>query len=496
MSSSSIRRWFPVALVIVCYFLLGYARVVSTTPWNDEAWYSSPSWSLIHNGTTGTPLLETAGMFWKGINYRTYWVVPLQLFVQVPWFKVFGYSLLSARFFAMSWGLVGLVSWGFIVKRFTGNALMGFWTMLLLAVDYQFVSQMALDRMDAMSLGLASLAVLSYLELREKNLPAAVLLSQTCVAACGLTHPTPGIPIFCGVLFLALYYDRSRLGWKLPLLAVIPYLVFAAGWYWYISAAPDLFRAQFLGNVTDIDRLGGFHDPLRAIRREIRRHADMGGFAPGMNSLYRIKILSVLVYLTAAISLLLNREARRDPGIRPLLGLWLVYLIVMTFYDNTKDVKYGVHLVPVYDAVVAVWLVRMWHGTAVRRWIAVTAAAVFFFVNAGGLLYTSFRDDYHKAFLPAADFLKAHAQPNDLILAGSEFGFPMGFDRNIVDDDAFTANSHKTPVFIVMSPNYQLTMVHNRAALPKLAKFTEDLLQNYRRVYSKNGYDIFELRSH
>jgi hypothetical protein len=493
--SSLVRRWLPVAAVILCYFLLGFGRALSTSPWNDEAWYSSPSWSLIHYGTTGTPLLETAGQFWRGINLRTYWVVPLQFFVQVPWFKLFGFSLLSARFFALTWGLVGLASWGFIVKRVTGNSSMAFWTILLLAFDYQFVSQMALDRMDAMSLGLASLAILSYLELRERHLAAAVLLSQTCVAACGLTHPTPGIPVLCAVLFLAVYYDRSRIGFKLLLLAALPYLIFGAGWYWYISAAPDLFRAQFLGNVTDIDRLGGFRHPLLAILREIRRHADMGGFAPGMASLYRIKILSVLVYIIAAISLLASREARRDPGIRPLLGLWLVYVVVMTFYDNTKEVKYAVHLVPIYDAVVAVWLIWIWQHRLAQRWLAVTAAAVFFFVNAGGLLYTSYRDDYHRIYLPVADFLKSHAKSSDLILAGSEFGFAMGFDRNMVDDERLTYSSRKTPDFIVVSPNYQGFIDADRRTWPAAYSYIQNLLaESYAPIYSQNGYTVFERR--
>jgi hypothetical protein len=494
MSRGALRRWLPV-LVVVCYLLLGFGRAISTSPWNDEAWYSSPSWSLIHNGTTGTPLLETAGQFWRGINLRTYWVVPLQFFVQVPWFKVFGFSLLSARCFALSWGLVGLVSWGFIVRRFTQNDVMALWTMLLLAFDYQFVSQMALDRMDAMSLGLASLAILSYLELRERHLAAAVLVSQICVAACGLTHPTPGIPVLCAVAFLAVYYDRSRISVKLLLLAAIPYLIFGAGWYWYISAAPDLFRAQFLGNVTDIDRLGGFRHPLHAVIGELRRHAGMGGFAPGMASLYRIKILSVVIYIVAGISLLFTRAARRDPGIRPLLGLWLVYVVVMTFYDNTKEVKYAVHLVPVYDAVVAVWLIWIWQQRRAQRWIAVAVAAIFFAVNAGGLLYTSYRDDYHKAYLPVADFLKSHAKSSDLILAGSEFGFAMGFDRNMVDDERITYSSHKTPDFIVVSPNYQSFIEADRRNWPAAYHYIESLLaQRYTPIYSQNGYTIFERR--
>jgi hypothetical protein len=147
MRLHGINRWLLVFGVALSYWLLGLGRSLNTIPWSDEAWYSSPSWSLIHRGTTGTPLLETVGEYWRGINLWTYWVVPLQFFVQVPWFKVFGFSLLSARLFALTWGFVGLISWAFIVRRFTGNAIMGFWTFLLMASDYQFVSKVALDRM-------------------------------------------------------------------------------------------------------------------------------------------------------------------------------------------------------------------------------------------------------------------------------------------------------------------------------------------------------------
>jgi Dolichyl-phosphate-mannose-protein mannosyltransferase len=495
MQPSGLRRWAPIAAVIACYLLLCLGRALTTTPWNDEAWYSSPSWSLIHYGTTGTPLLETTGKFWRGINQRTYWVVPLQFFAQVPWFKVFGFSLLSARFFASAWGLVGLLSWGLIVKRFTGNPLMGFWTMVLLAVDYQFVSQMSLDRMDAMSLGLASLAILSYLEFRENNLTLAVLLSQTAVAACGMTHPTPGIPVMFAVAFLAIYYDRRRIGIKLLLLAAVPYLILGGGWYAYISAAPDLFRAQFLGNVTDIDRLGGIHHPLHAIIAEFGRYTGMGGFTPGAPPLYRIKILSIAIYLIAAVGLLLNRETRQDPGIRPLLGVWLVYVLMMTFYDNTKDPKYGVHLVPVYDALIAVWFVWIWQHRPKQHWIPIAAAAIFFTVNGGGLLYSIKKDDYHRAYLPVAQYLKDHAQSGDLILAGSEFGFALGFDRNMVDDSDFTYRSHKTPEFVVMSPNYRAFTESHRRSDPALYNFEQKLLtESFQPVYTIPGYVVFERR--
>jgi hypothetical protein len=479
-----------VLLVLVCYFLFGLGRAFTTTPWNDEAWYSSPSWSLIHRGTTGTPLLETAGQFWQGINSRTYWVVPLQFFVQVPWFKAFGFSLLSARLFALSWGWIGICCWGLFVRRLTRCSTIGVYAMLLLATDYQFVSQTALDRMDAMSLGLASLGLLAYVELRERHLSGAVFVSQCFVAACGLTHPTPAIPAFCGVVFLALYYDQARITWELFFLATIPYWIFAAGWWWYIRADPQMFYVQFVGNVTSLDRLGGFAHPLQAVLGEVRRHIDMSGFAPRMSPFYKVRSLAVVIYLVAAASLLLSKSTRRDPRIRPLLGLWLVYVASMTFYENTKEVKYAVHLVPVYNAVVAVWLVSIWHKR-VNRWVPILAAFVFFLVNTGGLIYTTLKDDYHKEYLPVADFLKSHSDYRDLILAESKFGFAMGFDRNIVDDVQFGFTSHKRPRYIVLGPRYEVFTESYRHASPLLFDFIQTLLaRSYEEVFRNRDYKV------
>ena len=146
LNSTRSRSWWLLLLgILILYLGLATGRALSTQPWNDEAWYTSPSLSLIKNGTTATPLLEPVGHFWKGIDQRTYWVVPLVFYEQVPWFEIFGFSLLSARLHAMAWGLVALFSWGWIVHKLTGDRAMAFATMAALACDYQFVSQTALS---------------------------------------------------------------------------------------------------------------------------------------------------------------------------------------------------------------------------------------------------------------------------------------------------------------------------------------------------------------
>lgn len=488
------RTWLLLVGIVVVYFSLTFARASTAEPWNDEAWYTAPSLNLLLHGHTGTPYLETTHKFWKGINERTYWVVPLQFFAQVPWIELFGFSLVKMRAFAIFWGLVSILSWAFTVWKITRRETACLLAALFIACDYQFDSQVSLARMDSMALGLASLAVCLYIGLRERNLQLAIFWSMLCVVGSGLTHPTAGVPALTGLIFLILYLDRRRLRPVHALLVMLPFLIGIAFWGWYISAAPDLFKAQFFGNVTDMDRLGGFTHPFLAIWRECLRYWGMSGFAPGMNPLYRIKIFVVAAYLIAAVFLLASKRARQKMNASVLVGLWLTCAVTMTFYDNTKEVKYAIHLVCLYDVLLAIFVAYLWQADVSRKLVAAAVSGAFLMVSIGGLLYTiKIKDDLNNAYLPAAAFINQHAKPNDLILAGSEFGFALGFDRNVVDDDDFTYYSRKQPKFIVISNGYRGFLAHGETAHPTTVNYFVNLLsEHYHRVYSKGEYDIYE----
>jgi len=496
LSTSRLRpakRHLLIALAIVFVYLsLAFLCIQTAVPWNDEAWYTSPSLSLITHGNTGTPILETAGKFWQGINQRTYWVMPLYLFVQVPWFDLFGFSLTSARLFAVGWGLVAMLCWGAIVYRLTSNAVMSLLTLALIACDYQFVTQTSLARMDAMAVATAALGILLYVVLRERHLTWAIALSQCGVVASGLTHPSIGVPAFCAVVFLTLYLDFRRIRLSHVLVAIIPYVLGAAFWWWYISPAPSMFRAQFFGNVVDIDRLGGFTHPLKAIAGEVGRYLTMAGFNEGHSALTKIKAIPVLIRLGAVVALLSLPATRKQPGIRALLWLLAVYLLCMTFYENTKEVKYAINTIGIYCSLTAVCLAYLWQRRGIAHVASGFATLSLIAIGILGLLYVGLvKDDYRREFLPAADFLKHSAQPSDLILASSEFGFPLGFGRNIVDDSSFTYNSHKTPKFIVMGPGYQADL----QADTDLAVFVSRLLsEHYKLVFSNSEYLIYQYR--
>lgn len=491
---SFLRRPLAVTLAIIAFYVaLALLRANTTYPWNDEAWYSSPAWSLIHRGNTGTPILEETHNFWRGINTWTYWVPPLHFYVQVPWYLVLGFSLMTARLLAMSWGLVALLAWGGIVWKLTANRATALLAMLLMACDYQFVSQVSLARVDAMAVAFAALGILAYVHFRERNLAAAVLLSQTAVVLCGISHPTPGVPAFATVAFLTLYYDRKRIGWRHLLLAAIPYIAGAAGWGLYVSIAPEYFKAQFFGNVADMDRLSGFKRPWIAFAREFDRYAGMAGFSPGLNPLYRIKAVVIALYAIATGALFLNGQTRRDPRIRPFLLLWAVLFMAMTVYDYTKEVRYGLQIVAVYDALLAIFAVRLWAKSGPAAMIAVSA---FMAVSLGGILYTSlFQDAYHRSYLPMTNYLKTEAKPGDLIFAGSETGFALGFDGNVIDDRNFGYYTGKVPDWLVLGTSATDEMVRRRwAANPEYQYLTRLLESRFCKVQSFPQFEVYSRR--
>jgi len=385
-----------------------------------------------------------------------------------------------------------MICWALIVFKLTGNTAMALVTMALMSCDYQFVEQTSLARMDAMAIAMAALAILLYLVLRERQLTWACFASQAAVVASGLTHPSVGVPAFCVVAFLVIYLDWRRIRISHLLVSLIPYLAGGAFWWWYISPAPDWFRAQFFGNVTDIDRLGGFGHPLNAIVREAGRYLQMAGVGEGHSPFTKLKAISVVFHLASVIALLLTSAARKEKGIRTLLWAYAVYLLCMTFYDNTKEVKYAINTIGIYAAITAVCVVYFWRIRPKLRVLIGAATGLLLLTGASGLLYVGLIKDYYRYdFLPAAEFVQRSASPNDLILASSEFGFPLGFNRNVVDDSAFTYNSHKVPKFIVVGPGYRSVLLHDST----LSRFLTDMLtQHYSLAYSHGSYAIYKHR--
>src|ERR1017187_7029960 len=218
--------------IVLLFIVLAVLSAHVNLPGTDEAWFASPALNLIAHGYFGTSVLDPTAAFRKnnltGIDRHTYWIVPLYPLVQAAWDSVAGFGLMHVRYFSAFWGLVAMWAWYRILMIVTGDRRVAVLALGLMAVDFTFVLAASWGRMDMMAAALGCAGMAAYLSLREKYLVRAILVSQACVAAAGLSHPQ-ALGYFAGLVALTLYCDWWRIRFPYVMAACVPYLVGAGG---------------------------------------------------------------------------------------------------------------------------------------------------------------------------------------------------------------------------------------------------------------------------
>lgn len=481
---------------VVIYFALTFGTSISRRPWSDEGWFASPGYNLATNGSMGSPVLD--GTSWlPGINQHTYWVLPLHLVTQAGWYKLFGFSLLSLRLLSAFFGLVALVAWFVIMKRLAMDYRVALLTAALLAVDYSFVMGASFGRMDLMCAALGFAGLAAYLSLREKHFAWAVLAGHTLVAASGLTH-FMGILHFAGLIFLMLYFDRRRIKWRYVALAAVPYVIGAMGWGLYILQDPTVFAAQFKANATTGGRLQGLRAPwlgfLHEFTERYRAAFGLGDQSPGHSAIARVKALILVAYLAGIVGAFATRRIRQSRGLRALLLLTTIYFVIMAVLDGQKLAWYLVHIVPLYTALLATWLVHTWQTARVPRLAIAAAVAALLLLQVGGVVQRMRANEYRASYAPATDYLKSHMQPSTLIMGSAELGFALGFNEHLVDDSFLGYYSGKRPDFVVVDEIYAESFQGSQVERPAIYAHIDRLLTTqYKLVYDQSFYRIYAL---
>src|SRR5207244_7700472 len=96
--------------------------MITRAPWQDEAWFGNPAYTLATQGFLGTTILDPASSTWKsvklsGIDRHTYWVMPLSLLLNAADFRIFGFGSIQMRVPSLLFGADFHLAWRFILQR-------------------------------------------------------------------------------------------------------------------------------------------------------------------------------------------------------------------------------------------------------------------------------------------------------------------------------------------------------------------------------------------
>lgn len=486
------------SVILVLFVALAIGNAFAERPQIDEGMFASPSLNLATKGFMGTTVMESQNSPLLRINMRTYWVMPLFLLNTALWIKLFGFSLFTMRSLSVVWGLVGLIAWLLIMLKLSGDRRIAILTLVLLAFDYTFINGAAMARMDMMNAALGSAAIASYLCLRERDLRLAILLSQSLVVLSGLTHAN-GILAFAGLLFVTLYYDRKSIQWRHVAFALLPYVIAAGAFGWWIMKDFAAFKAQFVDNAVEKGRLGGFRAPWIGVIREFTErypHAyGLGARSGGHGGPVYLKSLVLVAYAAGVIGTLITPSIRRNRNYRALLILAGIYFLILALLDGNKVTQYLVHIIPIYLALLAVWVHWCWTTRLLPAPLIAFGLIGLISLQVGGATLRIKQDTYHRLYVPAIDFLKQNTNGQTTIMGSSALGFGLGFPDNLVDDGRFGYMSGKRPDIIVYAEESEQSMREAKAFYPKLPVYMNKLLsEEYGLIFENPSFKIYRRR--
>jgi 4-amino-4-deoxy-L-arabinose transferase-like glycosyltransferase len=485
----------------VCYLFLAFSIAKVKTPWVDEGWIASAPANWAATGKFGTPSLEPTGSWLNaeltGIQDYTYWNLPVGIVAQGLWYKTFGFNVLKMRALGILCGLLTILSWFAVVAKLSESRLAGSVTAALLSIDYTFLWSAADGRMDMMCVAFGGAGFATYLLLREKHRMRALWLANTLISLSLFTHPN-GILFFLGLVFLALYYDRAHFSWH-DTSTLLPYLISASLWGLYILIRPDYFLAQFGSNASARGgaRWAGLTHPLHALAKEIlTRYVAHFGFLPlwgGPVPKYAIGI--AIVYWIALVVACSLASIRRWANVRAVIWLAGIFLAFMTFFVGLKAQCYLVLVIPLYAALLAIWLCRSHSRQSVTALLSAIAATGLLLCQIGTIAFKIRENPYASEYIPTVNFVRSRLAPGSFVFADSYFGFNLGFGH-VRDDTRLGYYSGSRADLIVENLWYgwwwhRLYPVEE----PQVSKYINGLLRaEYRLTFEKGQFRVYERR--
>lgn len=487
-------------MAVIVYLVLALWLARTKAPWCDEGWFANPAYNLAFRGNMGSNVLEPSGFylnaFFRGVQERTYYVMPAHLVALAGWFRVFGMSAFSARAYSICWGVLTLLVLFYILQQLFPDRRVAVLGTLFTAIDFIFLWSTADARMEAPANALALGSFAAYLYFRNRDFQQAVLWSQLLGACAVFTHPNAALVVLA-VGIVAWRYDRERLKrgcWRYLALAAAPYLFFGLLWFSYILQSPLDFKAQFFANAAGrhSERFRRLIEPGVAIGTEIVRHLAaycIGGHWGGVMRGWMVIV--PLLYLPAVVWFLWKWRQHQAP-VRIFLTYLVAMVLAMTFLNGFKGYFYLIYVVPLYNAVLAAWLLSLWSRSKDAKYVAVTVGVAFAALQLSNSILHIRADEYHRDYEPTVrELARDHAQGKSIV-GTAALGFGMEFS-GFSDDERLGMYSGLDPDVLVLDRSYRnFAGFFERDEPPVFAHIVKTLSTKYRVAAQHGSFWILE----
>jgi hypothetical protein len=484
-------RTVRVLLLGACLLELVIGTAIARThlPLCDEGFYGVPAYTLSRTGFLRNPVMESAGIkYLRGVDHHFYWMAPIGMVLQALVFVVFGFSLLIQREISVLCGLGAILCWYLTLKWLLPRRAAAL-SVLFLSIDFVFLSLSSLGRSDMISLFLGSVALAGYMNLRERSLYLALIVASSASAFSGMVHPNGGIAAMMSLAILVFCLDRTRLEWMDLVIVAACYGVCGLGWILYIAKAPDLFLAQFLGNVAS---RFAHHRTTDLFIGECARYMSAYGLE-GAHGMKLAMCIVPAVYLSSVALCGLVKDIRAQQGVRILLLMFIGISCSLVFLEGSKQGWYLVHLSPLFASFLAMCVTRLWQSRSVLPRLAAASQIAIVVLGVGRLSYTARNQHLQRLYDPTVAYLNDHLGPSGLVFARSEFYFGLQCRRCLRDDPNLGFFSGRRADFIVIDQDYTSHLASLLRANAAVYNGVRGILDTeYREVFRNDSYQVLE----
>ncbi|MCS7191461.1 MAG: glycosyltransferase family 39 protein [Armatimonadetes bacterium] len=233
------RMWWLFILAVICLSflsLLYYYSDAFLPCWPDEAIFIQPAQNFAQGKGMGTPALDD---LLPNIDKRTYWQPPLYFLTLSVWGEIFGFDILSARWFSRLLGVLGLLLLFLLLRQWGLPLGLSILCVFLTTVDLDYQRNANVARMDMLNLVLLLASILTFTDGMKRQNDLAFLISGIFGTLSVLTHLISAPVVF--FLFMILLVRRLK---KQALWFLLPLLLGLLGWLIYALQDWESFIGQ------------------------------------------------------------------------------------------------------------------------------------------------------------------------------------------------------------------------------------------------------------